>query len=218
MQIESIDASGFLLWANGIRVFILPNAPFGPPLSGWRRCCGFWRNSDVQTRIKLARRLCKIEHFCQICPCRQRRPFISFFAPIGNFASPLICSAGGAWFWMIGCSRIRSTGKKRARSSFFSGSKGAISYFDFIGPFSPVCSQSRYGTFVPRPFRNVLVSAPKCTMIPGFCCPAGSRSAPYGFPSTIWRALWTRIRNGNHLLELTRTPSNIAHIYVFRSL
>ena len=90
VQIESIDPSRFLLWGNAINVFRIERSlrdVFGMEemFSAKTRC---------QTRVKVARRLSRIEHFGQICLCRQRRPFIPLFAPIGNFASPLICSAG----------------------------------------------------------------------------------------------------------------------------
>jgi hypothetical protein len=65
VQIESIDASGFVLWANGIRVFIIQT------LLAVRRFrdtgeVAFRRDYDVQTRLRVAHRLSRIAHFCQI--------------------------------------------------------------------------------------------------------------------------------------------------------
>lgn len=143
-------------WDKGIH---LSNAPCGPPLSGWRRCCSFWRNSDVQTRVKVARRLCRIKHFCQICPCRQRRQFTPFSRPLETLRPLQNTRAGGAWFWVIGRSRISPAGKKRARGSFTPALRGCLGCRSFIGADCSLCPASCAMALWTLDLRNVLGSA-----------------------------------------------------------
>ena len=79
------------------------------------------------------------------------------FAPIGTFSSPLICSAGSALFWVIGCSRISSAGKKGARGSFTPALRGCLGSRSFIGADCSVSGQSATALWS-LDLRNVLVS------------------------------------------------------------